>query len=699
VNVGIARQMKDYVAGRNPDFSYGYNYGLSFEGAASKSPDAFREACSGGSVMVFEGAMLDESHSNWRIGAKDLRDAALKIHQNGGLMYAHMHLAQDSAFMPVNDFTVRYYMILNFAATSHIYGGVYPKHPLYLPAQGLYYRFALRYGELLYDEKLRPVKEPAQHLTAMVDGVEHPDLWWRRYTYKRQLDGTYQLITHLVNMPAPDLDKSNSTIDKRPVPLADILLEFADPPTRVLVLDPEEDPWIQEHENVSSLVIPELKSWKIVVQEFAGSCENIPAEVFAEETWAGKDIVPDPENGRVVFPAASFARGEDVTRLVKDDKASFGNALYCEAGPVGEPIHIMDGPRQECASVVAPGRARVIFRLKVAETHSLRPVLELSGPFGTKHVKCNSFERPGVYQDFAYEYDVKEGPSGFMRAMYFGVSDLWIDRIVVEQLDVATDRDRFNAEELALSSLPARSAKTRKAHLVRGLWHDYFGLDGALDRARMTSSNSWEIISSHKTYIPSGFPDTVAQLLEYDLIALLNIAADELRPTNRKNLREYVSRGGTLFVGGGTRAFGHGGYPGTFLAELLPVEGAKLDLEQGAGEAQRIEAPGEHDLTKGVFSTLRPSEDPFSNTLVSEALDVDARNEWFHRMEAKPGATVLLQAGDQPLFTVWEFGRGTVYAMTATPLGDSIEDGTPWWEWEGWQTILDNLLARANGDI
>jgi len=695
-NTRITRQMKKTIASEKPEFLYGYNYGLNYEYGAAKSPDAFHEACSGGGMILFEGGTFDESHSDWRLGARAMRDAALRVHQHGGLLYGQARMLHAPEQYPVNDFSLRYFLISNFAAASHIYAGVNQDHRCFLPIQDTYYHFALRYGELLYDERLQPVKEPARLLGVTVGGAEHPDLWWKIYTYKRQLEGTYQIITHVVNMPAHGVDKENSTIDKQPAPLNNVLVSFAGQPTRAFVLDPEEDPWIDAVGSVSSLTIRELKSWKIVVQEFPGSCENIPSEIFTAQTFDGRDIAPDPENGRIVFPIASFARGEACARLMRDEEALLGQTLYCQPASVDEPSYLLDGPRQECASITAPGRARITFRLKVADRSSANTVFDASGPFGSKTIACSDFQHSGVYQAFACEYEVKEGESGYMTMRYHGGTDLWIDSIVIEQVDVATDHDRFSAEGLDTARLPVRKDHTKKAHIVRGLWHEYFGFDGALERARMQVSESWEIISSHIARVPAGFPGTIEDLLEFDLVALLNIAADELRPDDRKNLREYVHRGGTLFVGGGTRAFGHGGYANTFLADLLPVIGAKLDLEKAEGKAQRIRSAGEHELTKRVFSVLKPSEDPFSNDLVSVPVEHDARNVWFHQVQAKPRTTVLLEAGGQPILTTWELGRGTVYAMTGTPLGETGEAGRPWWEWQGWRTILDNILTRAS---
>jgi uncharacterized membrane protein len=695
-NKQILEQTKTYIAERKPDFYYGYNYGLNYEYAAVKEPETFRDACSGGGMILFEGAMFDGAHSDWRIGAKAMRDAALRVHQYGGTLYGQARMLHAAEMFPLNDFSVRYCLIVNFAATSHIYGGAYPDHGSYSPLLENYYHFALRYGEILYDENLRPIKDPAQQMDVKVNGSEHPDLWWKLYTYKRPMDGKYQIITHLINMPAPGLTKEASTIDKQPPPIKDVHVSFARQPERVYILDPEQDPWMQEQTAGSSLVIPEVKSWKIVVQEFSGSCDDIPAEIFPEDSFDGKDIAPDPKDGKIVFPISSFARGEEGTYLIKDSQAMLGNSLYCKARPLAEPLFILDGPRQEAGAILAPGRGRITLRLKVADNQSRDAILDLSGPFGDKSIPRNTFRKSNAYQAFSFDYEVVEGESGYTTVRYLGGADLWIDSIVIEQTQVASDRDRFSARDLDTSRKPAHTARTHKAHVARGLWQDYFGFDAAMKEAGIESTSSWEVISSHQARVPDGFPKTVDEMLEYDLIAILNLAADELQPENRRNLREYVDRGGTLFVGGGTRAFGHGNYQNTLLADLLPVEIKQRDLVRAEGDAQLIQVTAGQPITEGIVSTSKPREDPFSFATAEQVSDSAPRNVYYHAATAKPRATVLLASDGNPILTTWKFGKGRVYAMTGTPLGETAEGDLPWWNWTGWNTLLVRILAESS---
>jgi uncharacterized membrane protein len=77
---------------------------------------------------------------------------------------------------------------------------------------------------------------------------------------------------------------------------------------------------------------------------------------------------------------------------------------------------------------------------------------------------------------------------------------------------------------------------------------------------------------------PSGMPSTLAELVAYDAIALSDVPASAMTPTQLQWLREYVEQwGGGLLMLGGEESFGLGGYDKTPLAAVLPV---RSDLEQ-----------------------------------------------------------------------------------------------------------------------
>ncbi|MFO0953363.1 MAG: VWA domain-containing protein [Isosphaeraceae bacterium] len=71
---------------------------------------------------------------------------------------------------------------------------------------------------------------------------------------------------------------------------------------------------------------------------------------------------------------------------------------------------------------------------------------------------------------------------------------------------------------------------------------------------------------------PRGMPETLAELQNYDLVALSNVPATALTRRQMEVARSYVQDlGGGLVMLGGDQSFGLGGYYKTTLEEILPV--------------------------------------------------------------------------------------------------------------------------------
>lgn len=71
---------------------------------------------------------------------------------------------------------------------------------------------------------------------------------------------------------------------------------------------------------------------------------------------------------------------------------------------------------------------------------------------------------------------------------------------------------------------------------------------------------------------PQGAPDNLADLQNYELLMLSNVAATELTQRQMELFRTYVQDlGGGLIMLGGDQSFGLGGYYKTVLEEILPV--------------------------------------------------------------------------------------------------------------------------------
>jgi uncharacterized membrane protein len=159
-------------------------------------------------------------------------------------------------------------------------------------------------------------------------------------------------------------------------------------------------------------------------------------------------------------------------------------------------------------------------------------------------------------------------------------------------------------------------------------------------------------------------------LSSFDVVVFQNydyapyFQADSARLLN--NLAEYVRAGGGLVMTGGDRSFGLGGYGGTALSEVLPVELAQDGREPDVASFQPTLTPAgsRHPITR-----LTP--------------DMAENNRWWERLRPLDGTNVVLGARDDaavllshptrttddgrplPILSAREVGAGRTLALTA----------------------------------
>lgn len=81
------------------------------------------------------------------------------------------------------------------------------------------------------------------------------------------------------------------------------------------------------------------------------------------------------------------------------------------------------------------------------------------------------------------------------------------------------------------------------------------------------------LLKNSKMITPIGFPRNVSELINFNSIVLENIHWNKLLDVGKMEaLKEYVKRGGKLFVSGGFKSFGFGDYMGNSIEALLPVK-------------------------------------------------------------------------------------------------------------------------------
>ncbi len=166
-----------------------------------------------------------------------------------------------------------------------------------------------------------------------------------------------------------------------------------------------------------------------------------------------------------------------------------------------------------------------------------------------------------------------------------------------------------------------------------------------------------------------GFPRTLAELLQYDVIIHSDIKTTFFQPAQMQAMAAFVEQhGGGFVMVGGNSAFGKGGYHRTIIDRIIPVamqqsaDSAKLSFKM-----QIVPAALDHPLLALGASraeTLRIWTDKLPELHGYNRVD-----------RAKPGATVLATTpttglfsgayGAQVVLAVQEVGRGRTMAFTS----------------------------------
>jgi uncharacterized membrane protein len=304
----------------------------------------------------------------------------------------------------------------------------------------------------------------------------------------------------------------------------------------------------------------------------------------------------------------------------------------------------------------------VVFR---ASTHDESGHKGYKG--GTIAVKGTDFKEAGKYQDFSYTAEKGEG--GF-----FGVGSTWggKGRVHVDTISTVAQKTYSEKEQLERMGvtiplpetwlLPRPTPPT--VHLAKGLWWDFFGLSEAMADLGGATFKSSYLGSGQYGRSLRNFPSSVPAFMECNLIVLANVDAQALGVSGRFLLDEYVRNGGALLVCGGPFALERGGYAGTALAGLLPCELTGKD---------RLKAEG------GL--PLQPTADAKGVLPDDLSWSLAPRVFYYHEVAAKPGAKILMRAGDKPMLLTWQVGKGRVAVLAASPEGEAGAGQMAFWQW------------------
>jgi uncharacterized membrane protein len=186
-----------------------------------------------------------------------------------------------------------------------------------------------------------------------------------------------------------------------------------------------------------------------------------------------------------------------------------------------------------------------------------------------------------------------------------------------------------------------------------------------------------------------GFPKTREELFGYRALILGSVEAASFTPEQLRMLAEFVSkRGGGLLMLGGRRSFAEGGWAGTPVAEVLPVE---LETTDTRGDAAGLFFPN---------LPVRPTRAGASYPVIKLADTEEASLAKWNDMPTvsavnavrlvKPGATVLLTAVDEGrqdhvVLAYQRYGRGKSLVF-------AVQDS---WNWKMDATVPVTDMTHA----
>ncbi len=179
----------------------------------------------------------------------------------------------------------------------------------------------------------------------------------------------------------------------------------------------------------------------------------------------------------------------------------------------------------------------------------------------------------------------------------------------------------------------------------------------------------------------NGFPTTKKKLYHYDVIICSDIDSVFFTPQQLKDTVTFVGeRGGGYIMIGGYTAFGPGGYGGSVIDKMLPVEMA------GREDGYTEDVPFQWELTDDgkKHPVMQLDPDPAKNADIWKAMPFF--NGFNHIKRAKPGATVLAVHptrksvyGPMVMLAVQQYGKGrTVAFCTDTTAGWGQEFEAHW---------------------
>jgi len=291
------------------------------------------------------------------------------------------------------------------------------------------------------------------------------------------------------------------------------------------------------------------------------------------------------------------------------------------------------------------------------------------------------------YRTWEGDFTLRDNGWWCIRIQTLGKSSWRIDSVKIIPVFPFSDRQLLSIYPAAVRELPADllpasyqmvsggPCQPSRTLIIAGLGSDWFQLTRAFKL--LHRDNETEVVWVDKrspTTVINGLPEDMSTLLfRNNLICLCNVPMNAMPLTLKSAICEYVHRGGALLVLGGHQGYERGFWQGSFLEEIMPVEAAATAPE------------GLIDLGSGL--QLSPGTVP-PDCLATIPLKDLPYVRYLHKVKLKPGAEVLMKAGEYPFIVGWHSGKGRVVCVLGRAEGTMSKEHLPFWQWQYWPLLL-----------
>lgn len=426
--------------------------------------------------------------------------------------------------------------------------------------------------------------------------------------------------------------------------------------------------------------------------------------------WARGETARSVDGSFVNSPLQSFfvgiddncshMRGGQWSRIVVDPQAERGVALQAVPG-FGQGIM----SHSPYFPAISPGLYRIRARVKL-DANSTNAIVghvdidtassgcRLMLPFARRpEIKPNS------YLEFEGDFILRDSGWWDFRVFTHGNESWSIDWLKLFPLDELQDQQLLSiypgsegqiAPDLKPAPFVPVTGGPRKERMkclvVAGLGCDTFRVMDAFKMLHRDAEINVIWIKMERGVMNyQGLQENPGNLFQYSIICLCNANGRGLSLKYKNAIREFVKRGGALLMMGGHQSFERGGWRGSLIEEILPVECSSPTLN------------GILVSRSGLALTVDASV-PWRHTVTTECRPLVY---YLHPATVKPSANVQVRAGDKPFLVTGSYGEGRVICVLGIPYGIPGARETPFWMWDDWIYLLRETCwwALKNPDL